>query len=187
MRLDQAYRQKLAGIPFGGQGFSGITGIMAAALASGGSVFVGRYPLAATGQLLVHWIHLHYVTLGSYTTPVTAGRHLAIQRGSGADPSGGTDIDVVRNRSAGAETLLTGKVATTGALTVTSITYETPVRARLLLAQAGNAGNDYDEIWAFDNTLILAPGQLFGIRAGQLFDAAGTWQLNVKGGASELP
>ncbi len=85
------------------------------------------------------------------------------------------------------ETPLTGMVATTGAMTMTSVVFEDAVRARLMLVQAGNAGNDYDEIWQFDDPLILLPGQCIGILAGQAFDAAGTWQLNVKGAGVEVP
>jgi hypothetical protein len=190
MRHAEAFRDhnRAEGLSFRGQSFAGVTGTMAAALASGAAVFAARYPLAATNRFLVQWVHLHYVTLVAYTVPLTAGRRLHLVRGAGADASGGTDIDVVRNQSdLTAESVLTGKVATTGALTITSITFETAVRARLLLAQAGNAGNDYDEIWTFDEPLILVPGQLLGIVAGQAFDAAGTWQLNVKGAGVEVP
>jgi hypothetical protein len=190
MRHAEAARDhnKAEGLTFRGQGFSGMTGTMAAALANAAAVFAARYPLVATHRFLVQWIHLHYVTLVGYTVPFTAGRSLICKRGSGGDASSGTDISVVRNQSdLTSENLLTGQVATTGALTMTSVSFETPVKARLLLAQAGNAGNDYDEIWTFDEPFILLPGQLLGILAGQAFDAAGTWQLSVKGGGVEVP
>lgn len=188
MRFKEALEveAQLAGI-YRGQSFSGFTGTIAAALAASSTVFAARYPLAATGKCLIKWIHLHYTCLVSFTTPVTAGRRLSLKRGSGGDPSGGTDIDVVRDHSAEAtEVLLTGQVATTGALTMTSVTYETPTRCRLHLSQAGISGLDYDEIWTFDDPLILLPGQLIGIVAPAQFDAAGTWQLGVKGGAVEV-
>jgi hypothetical protein len=190
MRHAEAYRDhnRAEGLSFRGQSFSGVTGTMAAALANAAAVFAARYPLAATNRFLVQWVHLHYVTLAAYTTPLTAGRSLICKRGSGGDASNGTDISVVRDQSdLTAETLLTGQAANTGALTMTSVSFETPVKARLLLAQAGNAGNDYDEIWTFDDPFILLPGQLLGILAGQLFDAVGTWQLNVKGHGVEVP
>lgn len=173
---------------FAGQTFSGITGTMAAALASGAHVINLRYPLAALGKFEVTWLHLHYVTIVAYTTPVTAGRRLALRRGSGADSSGGAALDVSRNQSTQTGTLLTGNISTTAALTVTNITLETEVRERFMLVQAGNAGNDYDEIWmpTPGERLILNPGQCLAIVAGQAFDAAGTWQLTIKGGGREI-
>ena len=178
------------GVKFTGQSFSGITGAMAAALADQAAVCVLRYPAAATGKLLVDWIHLHYVTLIAYTTAVTAGRRLTLKRGSGdANASGGADLSIVRDQSdvsATEEPLCTGQIATTGALTTSGITFETATKARLLLVQAGAAGADYDEIWTFDDPLILLPGQCVGILAGQAFDAAGTWQLDFKGHCKEL-
>lgn len=189
MRFNEALKLEhdLAG-QFRGQSFSGFTGTMAAALAAASTVFAGRYPLAATYKWHLKWMHLHFTCLGSFTTPVTAGRRLSLKRGSGGDPSNGTDIDVVRDQSdLTSETLLTGQVATTTGLTMTSVTYETPTRARLMLSQAGSSGLDYDEIWIFDDPFILLPGQLFGIVAPAQFDAAGTWQLSVKGGGVEVP
>jgi hypothetical protein len=152
-----------------GQSFAGFTGTMAAGLG------------------LLQWMHLHYTCIGAFTTPVTAGRRLVLKRGSGGDASGGTDLDFTRHRSASTEALWTGQVAATGALTMTGVTYETPTRARLMLSQCGAAGADYDEIWTFDDPYFLAPGELVGIVAPALFDAAGTWQLSVKGGVVGVP
>lgn len=170
-----------------GQSFSGFTGTMAAALAANSTVLALRYPLASTGKGLIKWLHCHYTCLGAFTTPVTAGRRLALKRGSGGDASGGTNLDFVRDQSSSDETLWTGQVATTGALTMTGVTYETAVRARLMLSQAGAAGADYDEIWNFDDPLVLLPGELLGIVAPVAFDAGGTWQLSVKGGVVGVP
>jgi hypothetical protein len=176
--------------PQRGQTFSGVTGTMAAALANAATVCAVRYPLAGTRRFALTWLHLHYVCLGAFTVPVTAGRRLALRRGAGGDPSGGTDLDVVRNQSdisATNEAVVTGQISATAALTMTGVTLETAVRMRMLLAHAGASGNDYDEIWAPADPLILLPGQLAAITAGQVFDAAGTWQLSVKGGGVELP
>lgn len=178
------------GRPFKGVSFSGVTGTMAAALAADGAVCALRYPATAVKRWALQWIHLHYVCIGAFAAPVTAGRRLALKRGSGGDPSGGTALDVVRNDSglgSTNETAPTGQIATTGALTMTGVTLESAVRARLLIAHAGASGNDYDELWSFDDPLILRPGQLAAIVAGATFDAAGTWQLAVKGGGVELP
>jgi hypothetical protein len=170
-----------------GQSFAGFTGTMAAALAAGSTVLAVRYPAAATLAGMLKWMHLHWTCIAAFTTPVTAGRRLSLRRGSGGNPSGGTDLDFVRDQSAGTELLWTGQVATTGALTMTGVTYETPTRARLMLSQAGAAGADYDEIWTFDDPFILVPGELFGIVAPATMDAGGTWQLSVKGGIVEVP
>jgi hypothetical protein len=187
------------GLGFRGQSFSGFTGTMAAGLAAGSTVFATRYPLLSYGLMLMQAIHLHYTCIGTFSAPVTAGRRLSLRRGSGGDPSGGTAIDVMRNLEPApggggawtsgelqAETLLTGQVATTGALTMTGVTYEAATRARLLLSHVGTSGQDYDEIWAPEEPFYLHPGNLAGIIAPQTFDAAGTWQLNVKGYAVEL-
>ncbi len=169
-----------------GQSFAGFTGTMAAALGAGSTVFAARYPVAATKRYLVRWIHLHFICVAAFTVPITAGRRLSLRRGSGGNPSTGTDIDVMRDQSSGSETILTGQVATTAALTMTGVTYETPTRARLMLSHVGAAGQDYDELWAFDDPLFLQPGELFGIVAPAAFDAGGTWQLSVKGSGVEV-
>ncbi|MEY4548245.1 MAG: hypothetical protein RL685_4440 [Pseudomonadota bacterium] len=172
------------------QTFSGTTGTMAAALASGACVCAARYPSAGVGKTLLHRLHVHYVCLGAFTTPVTAGRSLILQRGSGGDPSGGNALDIFDADTIAAvngSELLAGRIATTAALTVAGITFEAAPRARLLLAQAGESGKDYDEIWDLsEDPMVLAPGQLWGLCAGQLFDAGGSWQLSVKGEAIEL-
>lgn len=185
MRYDE-WQQAPRNVRAAGQVFSGNTGTMAAGLVSGAHVLTARYPMAATGRFYLTWLHVHFATIVAFTTPVTAGRRLALRRGSGADASGGNALDVSRCQSDATETLLTGRVADTAALTVTGITLETEARAQLLLAQAGNAGADYDEIWRFDDPLVLLPGQLFAVVAGATFDAGGTWQANFKGGGFEV-
>lgn len=188
MRFLEARQAEVAsGGNYHGQTFAGFTGTMAAALAAAATVGAVRYPLAATHRFALKWMHLHFTCLGNFTTPVTAGRRLSLKRGSGGDPSNGTDLDVTRDDSAQAgETLVTGQIATTTGLTMTSVTYETPTRARLMLSQVGSAGLDYDELWAFDDPYILRPGELAGIVAPAQFDAGGTWQLGWKGGGFEF-
>jgi hypothetical protein len=161
-----------------GQTLSGFTGTMAAGLAANSTVFAARYPATETGYGLLKWIHLHYTCLLSFTVPVTAGRRLTLKRGPGADPSGGTALDVARDLSSSTEALWTGQVATTTGLGG-SLTYEAAGRRRLMLAHAGSAGVDYDEIWTFDDPFVLLPGEICGIVAPATFDAVGTWQLSV--------
>src|SRR5262245_33827531 len=76
------------------QQFTGLTGTMAAGLANAGCVCAARYPATATGKTLLHRLHLHYVCLGAFTTPVTAGRSLLLKRGAGADPGSGTTLSI---------------------------------------------------------------------------------------------
>jgi hypothetical protein len=178
---------KEAGLEQRGQIISGFTNTMVAALGANAAVVAMRYPVSATGLLYVPWMHLHYTCLGSFTTPVTAGRRLTLRRGSGADASGGTALDVVRKKSdVSSETVVTGRIADTAALTTTGITFESSSMARLMLAHVGLQGGSYDEVWAFDDTLTLKPGELLGLLAGQAFDAGGTWQLNWKAQAVEV-
>lgn len=189
MRFSEALQINAAvGSLYRGQTWSGVTGTMAAALAANATVGAVRYPLTATGKALIKWMHLHFSCLGNFTTPVTAARQLRLKRGSGGDPSGGTDLDFTRDQSTPTtETLLTGQIATTAGLTMTSVTYETPARARLLVSHVGSSGLDYDELWVFDDPYVLLPGELCGIVTPAQFDAVGTWQLGWKGGAVEVP
>jgi hypothetical protein len=191
MGFGQFNQNTREGLPRRGQVITGVTGTMAAALTAGSTVWAFRYPAAASGVLYVSRIHQHYCCIGSFTTPVTAGRRLHLLRGSGGDPAGSSPLDVERkNSSDTVETLVSGRIANTGGVTVTGITYETPVKRRLLVAHAGNAGASYDEEWRFDGSsaepLYLQPGQLLGSVAGATFDAAGTWQLNLSIDAIEL-
>jgi hypothetical protein len=168
-----------------GQTISGFTGTMAAGLTAASTVLAARYPSAALGLGILKWMHLHYTCLLGFTAPITAGRRLSLKRGSGADATGGTDLDVVRDISSSTETLWTGKVASTTGLGG-AITYETATRRRMQLAHAGVAGVDYDELWVFDDPLIFLPGQVCGIVAPAAFDAVGTWQLSAHMGVSEV-
>lgn len=173
--------------PFAGQTFSGVTGTIGAGLASGGAVAVLRY--SGTKKFALSWLHVHVATIVAFTTAVTAGRRLHLRHGTGggswdASAAGGSALDASRNLSSGAETLVDGRIASTGALTVTGLTFG-DVKARLLLAQVGNSGSDYDEIWRFDDPLILLPNEVLGLVAGAAFDAGGTWQANIKGGGFE--
>jgi len=191
MGFGQFNQNTREGLPRRGQIITGITGTMAAGLSVGSTVWAFRYPASASGVLYVSRVHQHYCCIGSFTTPVTAGRRLHLVRGSGGDPSGSSALDVERkNANDTLETLVSGRIANTGGVTVTSVSYETPVKRRLLLAHAGSAGVDYDEEWRFDGIaaepLYLQPGQLLGCVAGATFDAAGTWQLNLSVDAIEL-
>ncbi len=204
MGYHQLYRGSYSnGIPERGQAGSALTGIVAAA--AEGTVWTLRYPETTvlpgkstreTKRLYVQRIHVQYVTLTAFTTPVTAGRALRLVRGApttvtASNPSGGAAYVMVHKRSDDAtETLGVGRVATTAVLTTTGITFETAPMQRMLLAQAGNSGNSYDEAWRFDGVeadpIYLLPGELLAIATDSAFDAAGTFQLQVDVDAVEV-
>lgn len=155
-------------------------------------------PSGARGQgkrLYIQRIHVQYVCLTAFTTPVTAGRAFRLVRGAptsgtAADPSGGAAFTMVRKRSDGNEVLGVGRVATTAVLTTTGLTFETAPLQRMLVVQAGASGAAYDEAWRFDGVeadpIYLLPGQLLAIQTDAAFDAAGTFQLNIDVDAVEL-
>jgi len=169
---------------------SGITGTMAAALASLATVFLMRSSTTAGSRIAqIDRIRLQYTTLVVYTTPLTVGRRLAIFRGVSSSPvtSGGSAIDPnppkhlvmgasVFDSAGGGDT----RIATTAALTTTNVTYEAVPLKIMPLAHVGAAGAYYEQVMDFqDHPLTLRAGEVLGIRAGQAFDAAGTWQLSV--------
>lgn len=170
---------------------SGITGTMAAALASGAAVFTMRNDASAAKLVFIERIRCQYTTLVAYTTGVTAGRRLHIVRSttSSANPSGGTAITPVNKDSThtDSECSTAGggdtRIATTAALTVTGTTWEANVIRTISLSHAGAAGAHHEALLEFHASesapIILQPGQALGIIAGQAFDAAGTWQLAV--------
>jgi len=171
---------------------SGITGTINAALAANSSIFAMRFDAGAgTKRAYLEMIRIAYTTIVAYTTPVTAGRRLAVYRGSGANASGGIAIATVAKKnslSAGSEFESANggdvRIATTGALTVTGITFETNEFATMPLIHVGAAGNFFEEVFEFNANesapIVLEPGQLLAIRNPQAMDAAGTWQVAVR-------
>lgn len=208
MGFPQLYRASYGhGTPELGQVGSALTGIVAAA--ADGTVWTFRYPelspVKAGGstrqsrRLYVQRIHVQYVCLTAFTTPVTAGRALRLVRGApttggtASNPSGGAAYTMVHKRSdvsASVETLGVGRVATTAVLTTTGITFETAPMQRMMLVGAGASGAQYDEAWRFDGVeadpIYLLPGELLAIATDAAFDAAGTFQLQVDIDAVEL-
>lgn len=190
VELVTKYLGKTGAQPFNGCKFSASTGTMAAALAADAAVFTLRYPDTGVKLWALQWLHVHVTCIGAFTTPVTAGRRLHLVRSTDADSaaSGGNAVDVVRNDPRyTTEVLPVGRVSSTVALTTTGISFDTAAVARLALSQVGASGADYDELWTFDDPLILSPGMTAALTAGALFDAAGTWQATIKGGGCELP
>ena len=169
-----------------------VTGTIAAALAANSAVFAMRLDPAAGAsyKAYITRIRLQWTTIVAFTTAITAGRRLSIYRGSGAAASGGTALagaakkdtadGVSKFDSAGGDM----RIATTGALTVTGITFETRELRTMGLTHVGAAGAFLEQIWEFGPTdasgeIVLNQGELLAIRNPAAMDAAGTWQLAV--------
>lgn len=171
---------------------SSVTGTIAAALGANSSVFAMRLdPSAGNINAYIKRIRCIWTTIVAFTTPVTAGRRLAIYRGSGAAASGGTAIAAATkldSLSAASEfdSAQGGdiRIASTGALTVTGITFETTELATMPLTHVGAAGNYHDYIFEFGENnsapIHVQAGQVIAIRNPVAMDAAGTWQLAVQ-------
>lgn len=175
-----------------GYAHSSMTGAIAAALAINSPVFAMRLDAGAGGiRAYIDSVRLQYTTLVAFTVPVTAGRRLALYRGSGAATTGGAGVaiavkkDTVFSPLSEFDLAQGGdiRIATTGALGVAGITWEAEPIAIMTLSHVGAAGNHAEAIFEFgagkSAELVLQPGQVLGIRAPQAFDAAGTWQLGV--------
>jgi hypothetical protein len=174
-----------------GFGLSVNTGTIAAAIAAGSPVFAMRLnPSAGTTVAEIDRVRIKYTTIAAFTVPVTAGRTLTLVRGSGAAASGGTAVAAVAKKSTtfGASQFDTAsggdvRVSTTGALTATGITFESVSLRGCTLSHVGAAGGYFDCIWEFADTecypVVVAAGQVLAVRVPTLFDAAGTWQLQV--------
>lgn len=175
------------------------TGTIAAALAANSSVFAMRLdPSAAPKRAFIERVRLAFTTIVAFTTSITASRRLALYRGALAAASGGTAIaTVAKKHSASADSEFEAaqggdiRIASTGALTVTGITFETNEFATMPLTHVGNAGNFLEEIFEFATTesapIVLEPGQLLAVRNPAAMDAAGTWQLSVRVDWHEAP
>jgi len=169
---------------------SSVTGTIAAALAQNSCVFALRNDPGSTKSVYIERVRLVFTTIVAFTTPITAGRRLALFRGTGAATAGGTPIaDATKKLASSVDSECSAalggdiRIATTGALTVTGITFETNPFRTMPLVHVGAAGAVYDRIFEFGNgetsPLVLEPGQLLGVRNPVAMDAAGTWQLSV--------
>jgi len=168
----------------------GQTTTMAAALASLATVWLMRMATGAGSRVArIDRLRLQYTTIVAYTVPLTVGRRLAVFRGTSSSPvtSGGAAIDpnppkALTMGSSSFDSAAGGdvRIATTAALVTSNVTFEVTPLKIMPLAHVGNAGNFYEIVFNFqDHPLTLRAGEVVAIRAGQLFDAAGTWQLGV--------
>lgn len=167
------------------------TGTIAAAAAANAAVFAMRLDPGSPNLAYIDMVKLRFTTIVAFTTPVTQTRSIALVRGSGAAASGGTAIAAVAKKDTdyGASEFDAAsggdvRIASTGALTVTGITFETVNLGELTLAHVGAAGNFYEHTYEFslrNHPIELRPGQLLAIRVGpSAMDAAGTWALGVE-------
>lgn len=168
------------------------TGTIGAAAAAGATVFAMRYdPAAGTRKVWIDSIRLRWTTIVAFTTPITQTRSLVITRGAGAAASGGTAIPIANRKdtdysvsefdsSVGGDM----RIATTGALTITGITFETINFAEITLAHVGTAGAYNEQLYEFsvrNHPIELHAGELLAVRVGpSAMDAAGTWSLGVE-------
>lgn len=167
------------------------TGTIVAALGANSSVFAMRLDPSSALRLYLERLRLTFTTIVAFTTPVTAGRRIALFRGSGAAASGGTAIATAtrKHTAFGATSEVDAanggdaRIATTAALTVTGITFEADPLRVMPLVHVGAAGANAESVYEFSATeshpCVLEPGQLFAIRNPVAMDAAGTWQLTV--------
>ncbi len=170
-----------------GYSISGHSGTVAAALGANSSVFAMRLDPGTTRLAYIERIRIQFTTIVAFTTLVSAGRRLALFRGSGASTAGGTAASAVSKDSTSqpSEFLAVqggdSRIASTGALTVTGITFETDPIAVFSLTHVGAAGAFSEWVWdANQHTpIILQPGQLLAVRAPVAMDAAGTWQFSI--------
>lgn len=188
LAVDSNRAARMSVVPRGQQFVvSEITGTVAAALGGNSAVFAMRVDPSSTLRAFIERVVLRYSTVVAYTTPVTAGRRLALFRGSGAAATAGTAIAAATPKStafaASEFDAATGgdmRIAATGALTVTGITFETAPIAVMPLVHVGGAGAYAEATFVFDSPLQLEPGQLLAVRNPAAMDAAGTWQLGVE-------
>lgn len=190
LKVESTKAARVVSVPRGNcYAVSGVSGTIGAALGANSSVFAMRLDPGAAVTAFLEQVRLSFTTIVAFTTPVTAGRRLSLFRGSGAAASGGTATPPVSkdSTSATSEFLAANggdiRIASTAALTVTGITYETDPIATLTLVHVGAAGGFVTATWSFHATesapLILSPGQLLAVRNPAAMDAAGTWQLGV--------
>jgi len=167
------------------------TGTVAAAVAAGAAVFAMRLDPGSAKKAWVESIRIRWTTITAFTTPVTATRSIVITRGSGAATSGGTSIPTATKKDStygiSEFDVASGgdiRIATTGALTDTGITWETVNIGEATLIHVGAAGGFQETVYNFnllDHEVELNAGELLGIRVGpSAMDAAGTWVLGVE-------
>ena len=184
-------------VPGTGWTISATTGTMAAALGSASDVFTMRAYTDTTKAALVYRMRVQFTTITAFTTPVTAGRRLALYRfaqpagASNGNPSANnTNIVPLGLNPADTSSIFTlasatpnfgsMDIATTAAMTMGSnmTVAATPLRV-LNLSHVGAAGGNAEADWDFPTPVFLPAGYGLTIRPPANMDAAGTWHLAV--------
>lgn len=167
-----------------------VTGTIGAGLPANSVVYAMRNNPGGSKIVRIHRIQLQWTCIVAFTTPITAGRRLAVFRGAGAAASGGIPLAVTSEKDslspASQCDIAQGgdqRIASTSSLTVTGITFEPSPLKVMTLSHVGAAGAFYEHVFDFDDgsggPMILNPGELMAIRLPVAMDAAGTWQLGV--------
>lgn len=161
------------------------TGAVGAALGQNSAVFVMRSDPAGNTVALIRHIELDWSVSTAFTAPVTAGRRVSFYRGAGAAASGGTALATMGKENP--DSLASqfdaaeggdARVASTGALTVTGITFEATEIDTMFVAGFGAATSFKHEEYDFDQ-IVLKSGQCLAIRNPVAMDAAGVWNLGI--------
>lgn len=171
---------------------SGVTGIMAAALAANSMIFYMRHDPSSPLKVHVDTIRLHWTTITAFTAAVAAGRRLGLYRATGIPTPGANGVQVnpvmksTVDPPSEVHTVNGGdcRIATTGAIPTTGLTFENDPLALMSLTHVGAAGAWYERVYELGQSeaapIILQPGQVLAIRNPVVMDAGGTWQLLVE-------
>jgi hypothetical protein len=167
------------------------TGAIGAALGADSTVFSMRLNPSSTQKAYILAVTLDWAVSTAFTTPVVAGRVLQGQRATTATPSGGTAIAAATKRNSSQRTSQFDsansgdiRVATTGALTMTSVVFEDIPEIQFDVAGYGAATALKHQEWDFQGPMrtpiTVKAGELFVIRNQAAMDAAGVWSLGVE-------
>lgn len=172
-----------------GYGVAGVTGTIAAALAANSPVFAMQ--VAAQGaqsqpgdrfNAYLDRLRLAFTAIAAFTTPITAGRRLAVFRATGGTAAGGTALGVASKDTGAPASQVTAMIAVAGALTGITGIEANPI-AQLDLTAFGTAGARAEFLYELAEPAnveeVLLPGQLLVITNPAVMDAVGTWQLAV--------
>lgn len=175
-----------------GYAVSGVSGTIAAALAQDSIILAlfcaAQAGLAANKRTGMYFdrIHLAVTTIAAFTTPVIAGRRLAVYRASGAAATGGTVLGVAKKDAvnAPASVCTDARIAAAALLTVAGITREANPIGTMDLTHVGAAGARQEfvfELAAPNNApLAINANELLVVSNPVAMDAGGTFQLTVK-------
>lgn len=190
--LYEAVRKR--GIPARGVTATPETNIIAAGLAAGGAIWTYRNPEANTRPILLTYLRSLTFTVTAFGTAVTPGRGLDLVRltpnaPGTSDPSGGNAFTPVRVKSNAGDSLGVGRIADTGALTITGFTASARMHKHDM-SNNGAANSGASNIWQLalqEQEIWLLPGEAVALVASQLMDATGTFRLLADFAAVEFP